>query len=195
MVTKLELAIDTKDDAQHLKSTLKHLLGDKLYQRHPERYNTDVEIPDSICSDKALGTPPARVSGTSLGSVLTFKNGIPFATVHLWYDPQDGPSYSLGGHAGWSKAGTTDDLREYWRALDSILEQLEMLPEAYEIRCPCGHTETVDAGHVPVKDAISAHYDEDHPESRISTMTLVEREVLPVYNTANQSSQPTSATP
>lgn len=195
MVTKLNLAIDTKDDAQHLKSTLKHLLGDKLYQRHPERYNTDVEIPDSICSDKALGTPPSRVSGTSLGSVLTFKNDISFAIVHLWYDPQDGPSYSLSGHAGWSKAGSVDDLREYWEALDSILEQLGVLPEAYEIHCPCGHTETVDAGHVPVKDAISAHYDDDHPENRISTTTLVERDVVPVYNTANQSSQPTSAAP
>ena len=195
MVTKLQLALDTKADAQHLKSTLKHLLGDKLYQRHPERYDTDVEIPDSICSDKALGTPPARVSGTSLGSVLTFKNEMPFATVHLWYDPQDGPSYSLGAQAGWSKRGSVEDVRQYWKALDSILEQLGVLPEAYEIRCPCGHAETVSAGHVPVKDAISTHYDDDHPENRISTMTLVEREVVPVYNTSDQPSQTTPATP
>lgn len=195
MVTKLQLALDTKDDAQHLKSTLKHLLGDKLYQRHPERYDTDVEIPDSICSDKALGTPPARVSGTSLGSVLTFKGDISFATVHLWYDPEDGPSYSLGAHAGWSKGGDADDVREYWEALDSILEQLGVLPEAYEIRCPCGHTETVSAGHVTVKDAISTHYDDDHPENRIPTMTLAERKVVPVYNTSDKASQTTPAAP
>lgn len=195
MVTKLQLALDTKDEVQHLKSTLKHLLGDKLYQRHPEKYNTDVDIPDSIRSDKALGTPPARASGSSLGSVLTFKGDIPFATVHLWYDPKDGPSYSLGAHAGWTKAGDVDDVREYWKALDSILDQLGVLPEAYEIRCPCGETTTVAAGHVPVKDAISTHYDDDHPESRISTMTLVEREVVPVYNTSGQSSQTTPAAP
>ncbi|MHC3381633.1 hypothetical protein [Haloarcula sp. H-GB5] len=194
MVTKLQLALDTKDEVQHLSNTLSHLLGDKIYQRNAEQYNTDIDIPDSINSDKALGTPPARVSGSSLGSVLTFKGDVPFAMVHLWYDPEDGPAYSLGTHAGWDKVGDVDDVREYWKALDSILDQLGVLPEAYKICCPCGHTETVAAGHVPVKDAISTHYDGDHPEDRIRTTTLVEREVIPVDSTSGQLSQTTPIT-
>ena len=177
MVTRLPLKIDTKAEAERLKAHLKYLFGDSHQQQYADRYRNDIEIPESVCSDQALGTPPSRASGNSLGSVLTFRSGGSFAMLHLWYEPGEGASYSLGAHAGWDKHGSSDNIREYWGAFDSVLEQLGVLADAYEFSCPCGGIETVEGGYLAVNDTIRQHNDEAHDERRISTNVLVNREV------------------
>lgn len=195
MVTRLPLKLDTKADAQRLKSHLKYLFGDSHQQRHADRYEDDIEIPETVCTTQAIGTPPPRTSGDSLGSVLTFRSGGSFAMLHVWYEPGEGASYSLGAHAGWDKHGTKDDIREYWQAMDSVLDQLGVLPEAYEFSCPCGGVETVEGGYLEINDTIRQHNDEAHKESRISTTVLINREVTVADSTENASGQPATTAP
>lgn len=177
MVTRVPLTLQTKAEVQELKSQLAYLLGDRIYRTYKEPLDKQVEIPSTVCSDKALSNPPARVSGKSLGIVLSFRNDGCFATIHLWHSPGEGGSYSLGAHAGWTKNGTEDDLADYWNAFDSILNQLGVLAPAYDFTCPCGFSERINGGHRAVREVISTHHKQDHDERRISTTTLVGQEV------------------
>lgn len=177
MVTKLPLDVDGKNGLRDLKNALTFLLGDDLARRCPSEYSTDITIPSILATSNVIGTPPPRSAGASIGSVLTFKRDTPFAMVHLSYDVDAGPTYSLGAHAGWQKAGSDDGIREYWQALDTLLGRLGVLADQYQFECPCGHSTIVDGGYIELNDAISDHYSDDHDEPRISTSTLVGKEI------------------
>jgi len=184
-MVEVPLALDIKKEANELRSTILHHLGDNLYQRPSKSYD-DLEVPEPLASSKAIGTPPATKAAT-FGTILTFKNNTPFALLSLSYDPGDGISYRLGAHAGWHKAGTDDDVHEYYEALDAVLKQMGALADSYRFTCPCGTEKVINGGYTDVMKFINTHNEEGHPESRISTSTLVNREIL--VNTPAQQPQ------
>jgi hypothetical protein len=184
---KLPLDITTKKEVKEVRSTILHHLGDKLYQRHPEKYD-DVDVPEPLKSSKALGTAP-RSKRATIGSIISFKNECPFAMLFLKYDPQDGIHYSLGSHAGWHKRGTEEDIIEYYKAFDTLLDRLGVLKDAYEFSCPCGDTEIISGGYVAVREYINEHNEVDHTERRISNSVLFGREVTTAPSTQVETSQ------
>lgn len=184
---RLPLTVDTKKEAKDVRSAILHHLGDSIYDRYPEKYD-DLDVPEPLASSKALGTPPKSKRST-FGSIISFKDEIPFGMLFFHYDPEDGISYSVGSHAGWHKAGTEEDIREYYKAFDAVLEELGVLADSYRFTCPCGDEEVINGGYVDVSEYISKHNEEGHSERRISTSTLVGREVTINSPAQSESSQ------
>lgn len=172
---KIPLTVETKEEGKQLRSTILHLLGDKLYQRHPEKYD-NAEVPEPLASSRVLGTP-TKSHRSTFGSILTFKGDVSFAMLSLKYDPQEGIGYRLGAHAGWHKGGTEEDLHEYHKAFDTLLDRLGVLADSYCFTCPCGDEGVIEGGYTDVVEYINKHDEEDHNERRISTSTLIGREV------------------
>lgn len=186
---KIPLTISSKDEAKELRSTILCLLGDRIYQRHYDKYNTDVTIPEPLASSKALGTPSRRSTSSLFGSIISFKDNSPFAMLFLHYDPSEGVSYNLGTHAGWSKTGSEADVETYYEAFDTLLDDLDVLANEYRFICPCDNSELIfSGGYMELQKKIGSHNDKHHSESRISTMTLVNREVK-INDTPEQRTQ------
>lgn len=181
---KIPLTV-SKAEAKEIRKTILHHLGDNLYKRPADDYE-GVELPEPLASSKAIGTPAASIKST-FGSILTFRNEIPFAMLSLNYDPEDGMSYRLGAHAGWHKGGNEEHVQEYYEAFDVLLDRMDALADSYRFTCPCGTKKVITGGYTDVMDFISTHNEEGHPENRISTNTLVNREIS--VNTPSQQAQ------
>lgn len=172
------LTSDTTDDGESLTSRLLAHLGDTLHERHQHR-SAGLDVPEPLASHTAIGKPPhARTS--TVGSSLTFRHDGPFAMLQLCLDDDLGPAYRLSAFAGWENSGTPEDMREFYIALDKLLEQADALHDAYHVSCRCGATETIEAGYTAITDSFTDHYDTDHSERRISNMTVARQQVCPV---------------
>jgi hypothetical protein len=175
MVIQVPLAIDSSSSVQDLKDAVRHHLADDSYGRSPIEYDAPPQISDPLEAEKALSRPGHKCSGRNLGVVISFRGNRPFATVHFWEDPA---SYSLGGHAGWSDAGDSDTLMDYYDALDTLLDDLGVLHDTYELSCPCGESHRTTGGYRQVQEWFANHNDAAHGE-RVSNSVLVKQEVVP----------------
>lgn len=190
---KLPLTVSTKSEARELRSAILHHLGDWVYSNCPEQYN-ELAVPEPLASSNAIGTP-TKSRRSTFGSVLSFRNERSFATLNLRYEPEDENriSYRLSAHAGWSKGGTEEHIKNHHEAFDTILERLGVLPDAYRFTCPCGDEEIIVGGYSDVSEYISKHNEEDHTERRISTTTLLNREVT-IYESEEHAHTPATQT-
>lgn len=174
MVNKIPLNTDSRKATKDLRNTLLRLFDgrDATFDGKPID-RASLQIPDYVDIGSATLSTRSSGSGNSLGAVVTFRNGGPFATIHFWYDPEDGGGYSLGGYAGWDCKGSRSDLMDYYVAIDDVFHRLGQAAGSHRISCPCGTTRPVSGGYRAVAGAISDHYDDDHDERRISTSTLI----------------------
>jgi hypothetical protein len=185
MSTRIPLDIDSEEEAKQLNRDIPHLLGDKLYQRNPDRY-ASVDVPDVLSSNPALSNAPK--SDTSFGAITAFRDGGPFASVTIWEGDEDSEyNVSYGGMAAWDKYGTINNLRTYFLAFDTLLSKLDVLYDEYTVTCPCGFEKTVGSSFVEVREAFNEHND-DHSD-RISNTALMGREVTG-ENKPNTSPEP-----
>jgi len=127
-----------------------------------------------VCQDKAVGQPTRRPG--SVGALTLFNNDSPFAVVHFKIDRETNTyGYGLGGHAGWHKRGNEETLTTYFEAVEKVLSTLDVLPDQYRVTCPCGADERVEGTYTAVAEYLTQH-NKEHG-GRISTMTLVQREI------------------
>lgn len=172
-MTRIPLDIDSEAEAKHLDRTIAHHLGDKLYQRNPDRY-PDVDVPELLTSNAGLASPSKTDS--EFGPLIAFCDGGPFASIHIWEGDDEG-EYKIAytGQAAWDKYGTIHDLEAYFRAFDSLLSQLGVLHDEYTVTCPCGFEKTVGSSFTDVRKALNNH-NADHDE-RIPNHVLMGREI------------------
>lgn len=170
----------SKERAQEINYDIAALLGDNIHSQR--RDIEDVIVPEELEGVKGMSSATRRTTD-SIGQILTFRNDGPFATLTLWFGPEDGVSYGLGGFASWNKQGTKEDLDAHRRGLGKLLSRFDAYYPQYEFSCPCGHSATVGPSHKALREAINEHKAQAHSDSRTSTMTLVEREITPLEAT------------
>lgn len=174
---RVPLAVDTLDEAKRLRSTIAYLLGSKIQQRHPERY-PNVDVPEPLPTDKALGQPPNPKAGHShIGGVIAFRNGGPFTTIHLHYDDEMGATYMLSPGVGWDKHGSIEDFHRYKEAFDQLLDSLGVLHDTYRASCQCGWEKTSNKGYNELVSELRSHnqsHDKRNQFRRSQKITPVE---------------------
>jgi hypothetical protein len=191
MTHKAPLTIQTKDQLRQLKNNLAYIFGDDYIGREPD-VDESISVPEDVCTTKALSQPPRSRSST-IGSVLTFHDGGAFAMIHLRWSPEEAATYSLGTHAGWHKYGDAAKVETYYSAIDSVLEQLGVLPDAYEVSCPCGAEAVVPGQQTAISEYLSDHYDSDNHAGRVSNSTLSGREITAVTGSCPDSEAATQS--
>jgi len=178
------LLVDSKDQLEEVKYSLAAAFGDHHASRDRE---INVDMPDVVCQSKAL----TRTAGdrSQVGPVTLFKDDSPFAIVHFRVDREANEySYSLGGHAGWHKRGTEETISKYFEAVETTFRHLGVLPEQYQVTCPCGTEDIVDGAYTAVSRFFNEHQNSgSHADSRVLINTLINREVSPVTSSETNS--------
>jgi hypothetical protein len=165
---RIPLQLSTQREAELVQNQLGRLFGDQFKQRsRVPVFDDSVELttPDEIDTEKGLCTPPVRSSEDSLGGVLAFRKGGPFALAGFWTDKDGEIAYRLGGYAGWDKYGNKDNLHRYFEAFDTVLSELGVLFPAYRLTCECGVEMRVRGGGVKIREAYQKHKANGHDES------------------------------
>lgn len=171
------LKVTSKSQLEEVKYSLAAAFGDNIHSRNRD---IDVQMPDEVCQTKALSRPAGR--STRVGPVTLFWRDSPFAIVHFKVDAEAGKyGYALGGHANWNRRGNEKILKKYFEAVETTLAHLDALPDQYRVSCPCGTEEIVEGTYTAASRFFSHHNTTgEHADSRISTMTLVKRDISAV---------------
>lgn len=171
MSTALPITAEDEDEARQLVNTIAHHLGDKIYQRHPERY-PDADVPAPLKKGGAL--TESNPNG-NFGSIVAFHNGGPFVRLHIKKESEGEFAVSYTGSASYDKFGTQQDLWTYFEAFDTLLNQLDVFYDEYTITCPCGFEKTISPSFVEARESFNDHNAEQ--DDRISSGTLAGRNI------------------
>lgn len=175
---RLPLAYTKKEQMRDLISTLRDVFDTQLRAgKKPSADVTEVTLP-AVFEDGQVSSWAPK-SEKCIAQFVSYKHDRPFATLLFYYKPESGPEFHIGTMAGWSKAGGEAEMMEHYEVFNEVLSQLGATPDTYIIKCPCGACQRVDGKYAGVSNWLNDHYeDEDVHPGRVSTTTLVKRQVL-----------------